>query len=80
MLPICGLSAVRSCRAIYTRGELCPAVQSEVIIVILRGNAKGNMKDYSMQLDQPIHSGRVDWLPANPERGDIRTSWYTIKT
>ena len=77
MLPICGLSAVRSCRAIYTRGKLCPAVQSEVIIVILRGNAKGNMVciKYSKKLDQPIHSGRVDWLPANPERGDIRTSW-----
>ena len=30
---------------------------------------------YSKKLDQPIHSGRVDWLPANPVRGDIHTSW-----
>ena len=24
---------------------------------------------YSKKLDQPVHSGRADWLPANPERG-----------
>ena len=26
---------------------------------------------YSMhkKLDQPVHSGRADWFPANPERG-----------
>ena len=24
---------------------------------------------YSKKLDQPVHSGMADWLPANPERG-----------
>ena len=24
---------------------------------------------YSEKLDEPIHSGRADWLSANPERG-----------
>ena len=24
---------------------------------------------YIIVLDQPVHSGRADWLPANPERG-----------
>ena len=23
---------------------------------------------YSKKLDQPVHSARADWLPANPER------------
>ena len=22
---------------------------------------------YSKKLDQPVHSGRADWLPANPD-------------
>ena len=26
------------------------------------------MKVYC-KLDEPVHSGRADWLPANPERG-----------
>ena len=27
---------------------------------------------YSKRLDEPVHSGRADWLPANPERSISR--------